>query len=157
MPRARERDAEVVVEAFGRTEQAAHPAAARDEHVGRVDGSVPQQGEEPAHRVDLEVAEIRRDLDLLHGERLEQVERRTRVVGHRVDGPAAQIIDFSSARVSARSSRLPMIDATNSVAPASASRPSSLVTVASSPTIATSAGPAAPSRSSMARYDGRNP
>ena len=43
----RERNAEVVVEPFGRAEQAAHPAAARHEHVVRVDGSVPQQREEP--------------------------------------------------------------------------------------------------------------
>ena len=47
--------------------------------------------------------------------------------------------------------------ATKSVAPACRSRSMPSRTVASSPTIATSAGPAAPSRSSIARYDGSMP
>jgi hypothetical protein len=71
----RERNAEVVVETLGRTEQAAHPTSAGDEHLRGVDGAVPQERDEPAHRVDLEVTKVRRDLDLLHRERFEQVER----------------------------------------------------------------------------------
>ena len=95
-------------------------------------GPVPQQREQAADRVDLEVTEVGRDLDVLHRERLEQLERRARrgrVVGHGIERSRAQIIDFSSGCVSSRSSRPPNIDATNSVAPASASRSSSFVTV----------------------------
>src|SRR4051812_8972837 len=141
--------AEIVVQPVGRSEQAPHAAAARDEHFIGVDRSVPHEREQAVHRVHLEVPETVGDLDLLHRERLEQLERRARVVGHS--------IDCSSALVAARSSRAPKIDATKSVTPASAMRPIPARTVASSPTIATSAGPAAPSRSSMARYDGRKP
>ena len=142
--------AERVVEAVGGTEQAAHPAATRHDDVARVAWTVPEHGEQPVQRVDLEVREPGRDLDFLDRERLEQFEGRTRFV-------LAHNIDFSSARVCARSSRDPKMDATYSVTPASASARTCFSTVASSPTIATSAGPSAPSRSSIARYDGRKP
>ncbi len=67
--------AEVVVQTVGRSEQTAHPAARHDDDVGRVARAVPQDGEQPAHRVDLEMGETRHDLDLFHTERLEQFER----------------------------------------------------------------------------------
>ena len=92
---------EGVVDAVGRAEHAAHPAAARDDDVARVAWAVPQHGEQSAHRVDLEVREPGRDLDFLDAERFEQLERRARVAS------VAHNIDFSSARVCARSSRDP--------------------------------------------------
>ena len=62
-----------------------------------------------------------------------------------------------NARVRAPSAPPVYSSATKSVTPASASAPIWAATVSSSPTMATSAGPEAPSRSSMARYDGNWP
>ncbi len=65
----------VVVQAVGRSEQTTHPTAAHDDDVGRVTRTVPEDREEAAHGVDLEVRESRHDLDLFDAERLEQLER----------------------------------------------------------------------------------
>ena len=82
MPCCRERDPSVVVEAVRRPEQAPHPAAARDHDIGRVPRAVPEQRQQPAHRVHLDVAQVGRDLDFLDRERFEQVERRAWVFSH---------------------------------------------------------------------------
>ena len=54
------------------------PPPHRDDHTVGVAGSVPQQREQPAQRVHLDVMERGSDLDLRHRERLEQRERRSR-------------------------------------------------------------------------------
>ncbi len=71
--------------------------------------------------------------------------------GHRGTPVQVWSSDVSSRRVRTASSPRPNSPATKSVTPASARSASWASTVASSPTRATSAGPAAPSRSSMAR------
>ena len=75
MPFGREALAEVVVQPAGRTEQPAHPAAAHDDDVLGLRIAVPEQREQALERVDLEVVEVRRDLDVLGGQRLEELER----------------------------------------------------------------------------------
>src|SRR5262249_14357378 len=52
-------DAERVVHAVGRTEHPAHASAARQHDVGRVAGAVPQDRQQAAQRVDLEMRERR--------------------------------------------------------------------------------------------------
>jgi hypothetical protein len=91
---------ERVIEAVGGTEQAAHPAATRHYDIVRVARAVPEHCEQPVQGVNLEVCESGRDLDFFDDERLEQFEGRARFA-------RAHNIDFSSARVRARSSRDP--------------------------------------------------
>ena len=125
---------EVVVEPAGGTEQPAHPAAAHHDDVLGLRVAVPEQREQTLQRVDLEVVEVGRDLDVLGRERLEQLERRAR--------PVAHSSERRSSRVRVRSSApAPNSTATKSVAPASATRWIPACTSASVPMIATSSGP----------------
>src|SRR5213596_610957 len=83
-----------------------------------------------------------------------------RAVHGRAQPTPARASFASSARVRSTASPSPGTAngaARKSVAPASARRRSCSPTAPSSPTMATSAGPSTPSRSSMARYEGSAP
>ncbi len=67
--------AEVVVQPVRGTEQTAHPTATHDHDLLGLRVAVPQDREQTLERVDLEVVEVGRDLDVLGRERLEQLER----------------------------------------------------------------------------------
>jgi hypothetical protein len=56
MPPLGETHAEIVVEPFGRAEQPAHRAAARDDEARRLRIAVSQQRQQATERVDLDVA-----------------------------------------------------------------------------------------------------
>ena len=66
--------AEVVVEPAGRAEQPTHAAATHHHDVLGLRVAVPEQRQQPLQRVDLEVVDVRRDLHVFGGERLEQLE-----------------------------------------------------------------------------------
>src|SRR5581483_1812009 len=72
----RERLAETLVQTVRRAEEPAHGATARDDDPSRVARTVPEHGEQAAQCEDLHVTEARHQVDFLHGERVEQVERR---------------------------------------------------------------------------------
>ena len=72
-----------VVEPVRGAEQAAHPAAARHHDVARASrGPCQSSVSRPSQRVHLEVDEVGRDLDFFDRQRLEQLERGARFVGH---------------------------------------------------------------------------
>ena len=74
-PLGGEGDAEVVVEAVGGAEQAAHGAAAAGDDGVLVAGAVPQQREQALHREHLDVVEAGGDGHLLGGECVQRLER----------------------------------------------------------------------------------
>ena len=101
-------------------------------------GAVPQQREQTAQRVHLEVASPTVISTSCDRERVQQLERRAS--GRRSRAQSSELAEAS--RVRARSLvETEESTATKSVTPASASRRTPSSTVASSPTMATSAGP----------------
>ena len=78
----RERDPERVVDAVRGAEQAPHPAAARDHDVGRVPRTVPQQRQQPAHRVHLDVAQVGVISTSSTASASSEFERRARIFSH---------------------------------------------------------------------------
>jgi hypothetical protein len=68
--------AEAVIEAVGRAEEAPHRPTAGDDGRRLVASAVPQDGQQTAHGVQLQVAEARHDLHLAGGEHGQRLERR---------------------------------------------------------------------------------
>ena len=75
IPASRQRVTKVLVQPAGGAEEPTHRSATRDHDPLRVTRSVPQNREQTSDREHLDVTEAGGEVDLLDGERVEELER----------------------------------------------------------------------------------